>query len=191
MSGMAGNVTAFNTVWTYDIYKAYINRDAPDRHYLNVGRIATVAGVALSVLAAYLVLGFASIIDYVQLLHGIFLAPLFGTFLLGMFWRRSTGWGGFFGLVSGTVTGVVLYLISLDSSVGASMYRAIWAWVVCVVVTIAVSLVTQPKPDSELRGIVWGLTEQKEVREEAWYKKPWILAVIVLAMTLVLNIYFW
>jgi SSS family solute:Na+ symporter len=184
-------VTAFNTVWTYDIYKAYINRDAPDRHYLNVGRIATVAGVALSVLAAYLVLGFASIIDYVQLLHGIFLAPLFGTFLLGMFWRRSTGWGGFFGLVTGTVTGVILYLISLDSSVGASMYRAIWAWIACVVVTIAVSLITQPKPDSELRGIVWGLTEQKEVREEAWYKKPWILAVIVLAMTLALNIYFW
>jgi solute:Na+ symporter, SSS family len=108
-----------------------------------------------------------------------------------MFWRRSTGWGGFFGLVSGTVTGVVLYLISLDSSVGASMYRAIWAWLVCVGVTIAVSLVTQPKPDSELRGIVWGLTEQKEVREEAWYKKPWILAVIVLTMTLALNIYFW
>ncbi len=190
MSGMAGNVTAFNTVWTYDIYKAYINRDAPDRHYLNVGRIATVAGVLLSVLTAYSVLGFESIIDYVQLLHGIFLAPLFGTFLLGMFWRRSTGWGGFFGLFTGTATGVILYLVSLDSSVGASMYRALWAWIACVTVTVLVSLVTRPKPDSELRGIVWGLTESKEVVEQAWYKKPWVLAVIVLAMTVALNIYF-
>jgi solute:Na+ symporter, SSS family len=191
MSGMAGNVTAFNTVWTYDIYKPYINRDATDRHYLNVGRIATVAGVALSVLTAYLVLGFASIIDYVQVLHGIFLAPLFGTFLLGMFWRRSTGWGGFFGLVSGTATGLIMYLISLDSGLGASMARAFWAWIVCLTVTIAVSLLTQPKPDSELRGLVWGLTEQKEAKEEAWYKKPWVLAVTVLAITVALNIYFW
>ncbi len=190
MSGMAGNVTAFNTVWTYDIYKAYINRDAPDRHYLNVGRIATVAGVILSIVTAYLALGFASIIDYVQLLHGIFLAPLFGTFLLGMFWRRTSGWGGFAGLVTGTSTGVILYLISLDSSVGASMYRAWWAWCACMVVTILVSLVTQPKPESELRGIVWGLTPKKEGVEEAWYKKPWVLAVTVLLLTLVLNIYF-
>src|SRR3712207_578041 len=190
MSGMAGNVTAFNTVWTYDIYRAYINRNAPDRHYLNVGRIATVAGVALSIVTAYLVLGFASIIDYVQLLHGIFLAPLFGTFLLGMFWRRTTGWGGFAGLFTGTALGVVLYLISLDSSVGASMWRAWWAWCACVALTILVSLVTQPKPESELRGLVWGLTWRKEGVEHAWYKKPWVLAVTVLLLTLALNIYF-
>jgi Na+/proline symporter len=105
MSGMAGNVTAFNTVWTYDIYRPYINRNATDRHDLNVGRIATVAGVLLSIGTAYLSLGFASIIDYVQVLHGLFLAPLFGTFVLGMFWRRTTGWGGFTGLVAGTATG--------------------------------------------------------------------------------------
>jgi solute:Na+ symporter, SSS family len=191
MSGMAGNVTAFNTVWTYDIYKPYINRDASDRHYLNVGRIATVAGVLLSIVTAYLALGFASIIDYVQVLHGLFLAPLFGTFLLGMFWRRTTGWGGFAGLFAGTATGLIMYLISLDSSVGASMARAFWAWVACVGVTIAVSLVTQPKPDSELRGIVWGLTEQKEAVEEAWYKKPIVLAVTALTITVALNIYFW
>jgi solute:Na+ symporter, SSS family len=190
MSGMAGNVTAFNTVWTYDIYKSYINRDASDRHYLNVGRIATVAGVALSIVTAYIVLGFASIIDYVQLLHGIFLAPLFGTFLLGMIWRRTTGWGGFAGLLTGTVLGLLLYLISLDSSVGASMRRAWWAWCACVAVTILVSLVTQPKPDSELRGLVWGLTGRKEGVEPTWYKKPWVLAVTVLLLTLALNIYF-
>jgi SSS family solute:Na+ symporter len=191
MSGMAGNVTAFNTVWTYDIYKAYINRDATDRHYLNVGRVATVAGVLLSVVTAYLALGFQTIINYVQVLHGIFLAPLFGTFLLGMFWRRTTGWGGFSGLVAGTGYGIITYLITLDSGLGASMARAFFAWIVCLAVTIAVSLVTQPKPDTELRGLVWGLTEQKEAVEEAWYKKPWVLAVTVLAITVALNIYFW
>ena len=191
MSGMAGNVTAFNTVWTYDIYKAYINRDATDRHYLNVGRIATVAGVLLSIVTAYLALGFQTIINYVQVLHGIFLAPLFGTFLLGMFWRRTTGWGGFSGLVAGTGYGIITYLITLDSGLGASMARAFFAWIVCLAVTIAVSLVTQPKPDDELRGLVWGLTEQKEAVEEAWYKKPWVLAVTVLAITVALNIYFW
>jgi SSS family solute:Na+ symporter len=121
----------------------------------------------------------------------LFLAPLFGTFLLGMFWRRTTGWGGFTGLVAGTGTGLTMYLISLDAGLGASMARALWAWVVTLVVTIAVSLVTQPKPDSELRGLVWGLTEQKEAKEEPWYKKPWVLAVTVLAITVALNIYFW
>ena len=155
-----------------------------------MGRIATVAGVALSIVTAYLVLGFASIIDYVQLLHGIFLALLLGTFLLGMFWRRTTGWGGFAGLLTGTVLGLVLYLISLDSSVGASMRRAWWAWCACVAVTILVSLVTQPKPDWELRGLVWGLTGRKEGVEPVWYKKPWVLAVTVLLLTLALNIYF-
>jgi solute:Na+ symporter, SSS family len=191
MSGMAGNVTAFNTVWTYDIYRPYINRNASDRHYLNVGRIATVVGVLLSIATAYLALGFTTIMDYVQVLHGLFLAPLFGTFLLGMFWRRTTGWGGFTGLVAGTATGLTMYLISLDAGLGASMARAFWAWIVTLVVTIAVSLVTQPKPDSELRGLVWGLTEQKEGVEEVWYKKPWVLAVTVLAITVALNIYFW
>ena len=191
MSGMAGNVTAFNTVWTYDVYKPYINRDATDRHYLNMGRIATVAGVLLSIATAYLALGFPTIINYVQVLHGMFLAPLFGTFLLGMFWTRTTGWGGFAGLVAGTSYGLITYLITLDSGLGASMARAFFAWIVCLTVTIAVSLVTQPKPDDELRGLVWGLTEQKEAVEETWYKKPWVLAVIVLTITVALNIYFW
>jgi SSS family solute:Na+ symporter len=191
MSGMAGNITAFNTVWTYDIYKPYINRDADDHHYLNVGRIATVVGVLLSIATAYLALSFTTIMNYVQVLHGMFLAPLFGTFLLGMFWRRTTGWGGFTGLVAGTGYGLTAYLISLDDGLGASMARALIAWIVTLVVTIAVSLVTQPKPDNELRGLVWGLTEQKEAVEETWYKKPWVLAVTVLAITIALNIYFW
>lgn len=190
MSGMAGNVTAFNTVWTYDIYRSYIRRDASDRHYLNMGRAATAAGVLLSVGTAYMVLGFESIIDYVQLLHGIFLAPLFGTFLLGMVWKRATGWGGFFGLVSGTATGIVMYLISLDSSVGASMWRAWWAWCVTVGVTLIVSAITRPKPQSELHGLVWGLTSKKAATKQVWYKKPAVLAAAVLLITLAFNIYF-
>jgi solute:Na+ symporter, SSS family len=191
MSGMAGNVTAFNTVWTYDLYKPYINPNASDRHYLNMGRIATVAGVLLSIVTAYIALNFTTIMNYVQVLHGMFLAPLFGTFLLGMFWKRTTGWGGFTGLVAGTGYGLVMYLVTLDDGLGASMARAFWAWIICLAVTTAVSLVTQPKPDSEMRGLVWGLTEQKEAREEIWYKKPWVLAVTVLAITVALNIYFW
>lgn len=196
MSGMAGNVTAFNTVWTYDIYRSYIRRDASDRHYLNMGRVATVVGVLLSVGTAYIVLGFASIMDYVQLLHGLFLAPLFGTFLLGMFWKRTTPWGGFAGLVSGTVAGLVLYGLELAGTIqyGAPMagnfWRAWWAWLVCFVVTIAVSLVTRPKEERELQGLVYGLTEKKEGVEHAFYKKPGVLAAAVLLITLALNIIF-
>src|SRR5918911_1269212 len=117
MSGMAGNVTAFNTVWTYDIYQSYIRSDAPDAHYVRVGRIATVVGVLLSIGTAYAVLAFESILDYLQLLHGIFLAPLFATFLLGMFWRRTTPWGGFAGLVAGTVAGLVLWGFELMGTI--------------------------------------------------------------------------
>jgi solute:Na+ symporter, SSS family len=198
MSGMAGSATAFNTVWTYDIYRSYIRRDAPDRHYLNVGRIATVVGVLLSIATAYIVLAFASIMDYVQLLHGIFLAPLFGTFVLGMFWKGTTPWGGFAGLVSGTLAGLVLYRLELAGTIvyGAPMagnfWRAWWAWVICVAVTAAVSLLTSRsrKTDGELHGLVWGLTEKKEGVEPAWYKRPVVLAVAVLAIAVALNIIF-
>lgn len=146
--------------------------------------------------AAYIVLGFASIMHYVQLLHGLFLAPLFGTFLLGMFWRRTTPWGGFAGLVSGTVAGLVFYglelagVIQYGSPMAGNFWRAWWAWVVCFVATVAVSLVTRPKPEEELRGLVYGLTEKKEGVEHAWYKKPSVLAAAVLLITLALNIIF-
>jgi SSS family solute:Na+ symporter len=198
MSGMAGNVTAFNTVWTYDIYRAYMRPDEPDGHYVTVGRIATVVGVLLSIGTAYAVLAFESILDYLQLLHGIFLAPLFATFLLGMFWRRTTPWAGFAGLVSGTVAGVVIWgfelmgTIAYGSPMAGNFWRAIWAWVICFGVTIIVSLLTSrsQKSDEELEGLVWGLSEKKEAVEPAWYKRPWILAAAALAITLVLNIIF-
>jgi SSS family solute:Na+ symporter len=199
MSGMAGNVTAFNTVWTYDIYQSYIRSDAPDGHYVTVGRIATVVGVLLSIGTAYAVLAFESILDYLQLLHGIFLAPLFATFLLGMFWRRTTPWGGFAGLVSGTVAGVVIWgfelmgTIAYGSPMAGNFWRSIWAWIICFGVTIIVSLLTSrsQKSDEELEGLVWGLTEKKEAVEPAWYKKPWVLAAAALTITVVLNIIFW
>ncbi len=199
MSGMAGNVTAFNTVWTYDIYQAYIRADAPDAHYVTVGRIATVVGVILSIGTAYAVLAFESILDYLQLLHGIFLAPLFATFLLGMFWRRTTPWGGFAGLVAGTVAGLVIWgfelmgTIAYGSPMAGNFWRAIWAWIICFGVTIIVSLLTSrsQKSDEELEGLVWGLTEKKEAVEPAWYKKPWVLAAAALAITVALNIIFW
>jgi solute:Na+ symporter, SSS family len=198
MSGMAGNVTAFNTVWTYDIYRSYIRPNESDRHYLNMGRIATVAGVLISIGTAYIVMAFESIMDYVQLLHGLFLAPLFGTFLLGMFWRRTTPWAGFAGLVSGTLGGLGLWVLELagilqyGSPMAGNFWRAWWAWVICVVVTVAVSLLTSrsQKTDEELEGLVWGLTEKKEGEEPVWYKKPWVLAVAALAITLALNIIF-
>lgn len=198
MSGMAGNVTAFNTVWTYDIYRAYLRPDEPDHHYVTVGRVATVVGVLLSIGTAYAVLAFESILDYLQLLHGIFLAPLFATFLLGMFWRRTTPWGGFAGLVAGTAGGLVLWgfelmgAISYGSPMAGNFWRAIWAWVICFGITIIVSLLTSrsQKSDEELEGLVWGLTEKKEAVEPAWYKKPWVLAAVALAITLALNIIF-
>ncbi len=198
MSGMAGNVTAFNTVWTYDIYRSYIRPNEADRHYLNMGRIATVVGVLLSIGTAYIVMAFESILDYLQLLHGIFLAPLFGVFLLGMFWRGATPWGGFAGLVAGTVAGLGLWglelagLIAYGSPMAGNFWRSWWAWVIGVVVLVAVSLLTSRsrKTDEELRNLVWGMTEKKEAEEQAWYKKPWVLAVTALAITVVLNMIF-
>ena len=196
MSGMAGNVTAFNTVCTYDIYRSYVREDESDRHYLNVGRFITIAGILLSIATAYIVLQFASIMDYVQLLHSIFLAPLFGTFLLGMFWRRATPWGGFAGLSCGTLGGLVLYgmellgVISYGSPMAGNFWRAIWGWLICIGVTVVASLLTEPKRDEELRGLVWTLTEKKEAKEEPWYKNPWVLAALALVLAVLLNVIF-
>lgn len=197
MSGMAGNVTAFNTVWTYDIYRSYIKRDAPDNHYLWMGRIVTVAGILLSVGTAYVAAGFTSIMDYVQALFSIFNAPLLATFLLGMFWKRTTPWGGFVGLALGTLVSIalwvmeqILHLFSLGSSEGSSMWRALIAWGVCFVVTIVVSLFTRPKEESELKGLVYSLTPRAKVEKTVWYKRPIVLAGIVLVLLIILNIIF-
>ncbi|MGH9782214.1 MAG: sodium:solute symporter family transporter, partial [Candidatus Acidiferrales bacterium] len=173
MSGMAGNVSAFATVWTYDIYGALIKKNASDKHYVDMGRWCTILGVLISIGTAYFVMQFLSIMDYVQALFSIFIAPLFGTVILGMFWKRATSRGGFWGLLCGTAASAAMFiwdklnpaalrylaLSSHASPMAADMFRALWSWIICVIVTIAVSLFTRPKPAAELRGLVYGETE--------------------------------
>ncbi len=210
MSGMAGNVTAFNTVLTYDIYQSYVRKDAPDAHYLRMGRVATVFGIVLSVAAAYAATRFNNIMDFLQLVFAFVNAPLFATFLLGMFWKRATGHGAFTGLLSGTLAAAAHHGLTLPqgSSVGIkggwlsvvhaypsemaqNFWTAIWAWSACFVVTIAVSLLTRPREEAELRGLVYALTERPREGHLAWYARPATLGVAVLVMALVLNLIFW
>ena len=205
MSGMAGNVTAFTTVWTYDIYRPLINSKGTDHHYVNMGRWTTVIGVLISVGTAYLVMQFASIMDYVQALFSFFIAPLFGTVVLGMLWKRATGLGGFWGLLLGTASSTSMWAwVKVDPSalryvamsphakaLAQDMYQALWSFLVCVIVTVAVSLVTKRKTDSELNGLVYGLTEVPSVGNLPIYQKPLFWAGVVVVIFFVLNIYFW
>jgi SSS family solute:Na+ symporter len=210
MSGMAGNVTAFNTVWTYDIYQSYINKRASDAHYLWMGRMATVFGVALSIAAAYATTRFNNIMDFLQLVFAFVNAPLFATFLLGMFWKRATGHGAFAGLLSGTVAAALHHGLALPvgasvgikggwlavvhsypSEMAQNFWTAIWAWSVCFAVTILVSTVTAARQEGELVGLVYSLTEQPSEEHLPWYQRPVWLGVGVLIMAIVLNIIFW
>ena len=205
MSGMAGNVSAFATVWTYDIYRALIRKQAPDSHYVAMGRWCTVIGVLISIGTAYLVMQFLSIMDYVQALFSFFIAPLFGTVVLGMLWKRATPAGGFWGLLTGTVASVGMWAwVKLDPSalsyvaisphakdMAENMYRALWSWIICVVVTVTVSLVTKPKPDAELVGLVYGATDIPSETGLALYQKPIFWAGVVLVVFVVLNVIFW
>jgi solute:Na+ symporter, SSS family len=209
MSGMAGNVTAFNTVWTYDIYQSYIRKGATDEHYLWMGRTATVFGIALSVAAAYVAASFNNIMDLLQLVFAFVNAPLFATFALGMFWRRTTGHGAFTGLVSGTLAAALHHGLTLPqgavagvkggflgvvttypSELGQTFWTAISAFVTCMVVSVVVSVLTRPRPADELRGLVYSLTPQPEEPDAAWYKRPAALALAVLALTVILNVIF-
>jgi SSS family solute:Na+ symporter len=203
MSGMAGNVTAFNTVWTYDIYQTYIRPNAPDRHYLNVGRATTIVGVLLSIGAAYVATKYDNIMDLLQLVFGFVNAPLFATFLLGMFWKRGTGHAAFSGLVTGTVAasltwcltvaegkgGILGTVYTFPSAMAQSFWIALMAFTSCFLVTLVVSLVTKPRPAKDLEGLVYGLTKIPQDRG-SWYQRPAPLAVIILAILLVLNIWF-
>ncbi len=205
MSGMAGNVSAFTTVWTYDIYRALIRKQAPDSHYVAMGRWSTVVGVLVSVATAYLVMQFLSIMDYVQALFSFFIAPLFGTVVLGMLWKRATPAGGFWGLLAGTVSSVGMWVwVELDPSalryvaispdakeMAENMYRALWSWLICVGVTVAVSLASKPKPESELVGLVYGATDIPKETGLRLYQKPIFWAGVVLAVFVVLQIIFW
>jgi SSS family solute:Na+ symporter len=209
MSGMAGNVTAFNTVWTNDIYQPYIRPDASDGHYLWMGRFATLAGVMLSLLAAYLVAEFNNIMDVLQLVFAFINAPLFATFLLGMFWRRTNGHGAFAGLIAGTLAAALHQGLSLPAHAGVGIkggwltimhrypsemaqnfWTAIFAWVACFCVTILVSLATRA-PQQNLQGLVYSETPREVTVNDPWYRRPATLGLLALAAAVALNIAFW
>jgi solute:Na+ symporter, SSS family len=201
MAGVAANVTAFNTVFTYDLWQSYYRKDRDAEYYVRVGRLATVGGLIVAIGTAFIAKGYSNIMNYVQLLFSYFNAPLFATFIIGMFWRRMTPWAGFAGLVAGTLGAFVtheLYSmghVHFGSAQSANFGGAIVAFVADAVVTIVVSLVTQPKPQHELKGLVWGLPrdepEDDFVRgDDAWYRKPWLLATGAVILLVVLNIIF-
>jgi SSS family solute:Na+ symporter len=213
MSGMAGNVTAFNTVWTYDIYQGYIRPGQSDRHYLHMGHMATVGGILLSVAAAYAATRFNNIMDMLQLVFAFVNAPLFATFLLGMFWKRATGHGAFFGLIVGTASAALHHGLTLPahavvglkggflgavlhtypSEMAQNFWTAIYAWTACFVATIVISAVTRrTKSDDDLRGLVYSLTPRLTDHEGMpWYRQPATLGALVLGFALVLNVVFW
>ncbi len=209
MSGMAGNVSAFATVWTYDIYKplhlALKKSEETDAHYLKIGRWCTIIGVLISIGTAYLVQQFASIMDYVQALFSFFVAPMFGTVIFGMLWKRTTAAGGFWGLLAGIVSSVGMWLwVKIDPAalkiialsahakdMAENMYRALWCWIITASVTVIVSLLTKPKPESQLVGLVRGCTPLPSEGELPLLKRPIFWAAVVLVVFITLNIIFW
>jgi SSS family solute:Na+ symporter len=205
MSGMAGNVSAFSTVWTYDIYGAFINKKASDQHYVLMGRWSTVIGMIVSIGTAYLVAHAASIMDYVQALFSFFIAPLFGTVVLGMLWKRATNAGGFWGLLIGTASSISMFFyttyggsaalsrIALSSDarpMAETLYRALWSWCICVVVTVVVSYMTTAKPEAELAGLVYGATPIPDDGATTLWQKPIFWAIVVIIVFFILNIIF-
>jgi SSS family solute:Na+ symporter len=202
MAGVAANVTAFNTVVTYDLWQDYVRKGRDQAYYLMVGRVATVLGLLVSVATAFIAKGYSNIMNYVQLLFSYFNAPLFATFIIAMFWRRSTPWAGFWGLIAGFLGAFwthELYswgTINLGSQLAASFWGAIVAFVADAVVTVGVSLVTQPKPEEELRGLVWGLhrrgiaEDDSLAGDQVWYRSPWLLGAGAIVLVVILNIIF-
>jgi SSS family solute:Na+ symporter len=204
MSGMAGNVTAFNAVFTYDIYQAYFVKNKSDRHYLVFGKFVTIAGILISIVTAYIAKGFNNINDFLQLVFGFVNGPLFATFLLGMFWKRTTGHGAFWGLVCGTLAaaathgltvaegkgGWIAPLFEIKSGMGQAFIVAGVSWIVNFLTTIIVSLLTKPKRDEELKGLVYSLTEKPKYTTNKWYMRIVPLAILLLLITILLNIIF-
>ena len=212
MSGMAGNVTAFNTVWTYDIYQSYINPDKSDKHYLRVAQLTTIFGVVVSIGTAYMARFFNNIMDFLQLVFAFINAPLFATFVLGMFWKRATGHGAFYGLVAGTLAAAVHHGLTrpegsdmlikggwlgtvahhYPSEMAQNFWTAIYAFTACLLVTIIISVSTkQLKSRDQLTGLVWALTPRIKEEGVPWYRSPEILAVIIGIIAIALTIYWW
>ena len=205
MSGMAGNVTAFTTVWTYDIYKPFIRKEAADSHYVLMGRWCSLLGVFVSIGTAYLVMNFSSIIVYAQVIFVFFIVPMFGTVIFGMLWKRTTPAAGFWGLLAGILTSFALWAwVKVDPSalrhvafsehakdMAENVYRAMWSLIVNVVVTVAVSLFTKPKPEHELKGLVYGLTELAPEGHFPLFRRPITWAAAVAVGFVLLNVLFW
>jgi SSS family solute:Na+ symporter len=206
MAGMAANISSFNTVFTYDIWQPYIRKNRPDGYYLRIGRTVTVVGCVVAIATAFIASGYGNVMNYLQTLFSFFNAPLFATFILALFWKRMTKAAGWSGLVAGTASAVtvfglatanVLTIFGSTDTQGPSFVGALVAFVVDIVVSVIVSLSTQPKPESELRGLVYSLTPREDLRgvenpgDRAWYRRPAVLAVGVLVITAALNVVFW
>ncbi|GAC1435130.1 MAG: sodium:solute symporter family protein [Solirubrobacteraceae bacterium] len=202
MAGVAANVTAFNTVFTYDIWQSYVRPDRDSGYYLRVGRWATFGGLITAIGTALIAEGYSNIMNYIQLLFSYFNAPLFATFVIAMFWRRSTPWAGLAGLVAGTLGAFITHeLYSMNhlhfgSMQSANFGGAIVAFVADAVVTVVVSLLTAPKPEGELRGLVWGMPREEAAEQDfgrgdgSWFRSPWVLGIGALLLVLILNIVF-
>jgi SSS family solute:Na+ symporter len=205
MSGMAGNVSAFSTVWTYDLYKPLINKKGTDNHYVMVGRLSIVFGVLVSIGAGYLVQRSHGIMDYVQALFSIFIAPLLATILLGMFWKRATRIAGFLGLLSGIIFSASLFewvhlypaklayvALSPDAKpMAENVFRALWACLFTAIVIFVVSMFTKPRPVAELEGLVYGVTPLPKEEPVPFYKNVWLWATLAVCIFAALNILFW
>ena len=200
MAGMAANVSGFNTVFTYDIWQEFIKPRLPDSYYLSVGRVVTIVGVLLGIGTAFIAAGYSNIMNYMQSLFSFFNAPLFATFIIGLYWKRMTAWAGFWGLLCGTIAPIISYVLYLSgvfdfgSDLNASFYNAGIAFLVDAVVTVVVTLVTTPKPREELRGLVWGMSGGGSgdalVGDDVWYRSPALLGSIALLLAIVFYIPF-
>jgi SSS family solute:Na+ symporter len=204
MSGMAGNVTAFNSVFTYDIYQAYFFKNKSDKHYLQVGKWVTLFGILFSIATAYIAASFNNINDFLQLVFSFVNGPLFATFMLGMFWKRTSSDGAFWGLLGGTVAAAITHgltiaegkggwispIYPISSGMGQAFIVASFSWLANFIITIVVSLLTKPKPDEELKGLVYSLTEKVYATEKKWYLRVAPLSIILLILTIILNFIF-
>jgi solute:Na+ symporter, SSS family len=199
MAGVAANVSAFNTVMTYDLWEPYVRPGRPDEYYIRFGRLATVGGILIGIGTATIASGYDNIMNYIQLLFSIFNAPLFATFIIGMFWKRMTPWAGLAGLVAGTFGAGATYaaykwdIIAFGSDLEQSFYGAMVAFVADAVVTVVVTLFTRPKPVAELQGLVYGMANEEENVDESegvWYRSPKVLAITILGITSFLSLGF-
>jgi SSS family solute:Na+ symporter len=211
MSGMAGNVTAFNTVFTYDLYQAYFAPGKTDNHYFWMGKVITVVGIVLSIAAAYFASMYNNAMDIIQLVFGFVNAPLFGTFLLGMFWKRTTATGAFLGLFGGIGSSALFHALTIaqgnapgvkggylkvvstfPSEMAQNFWLAAFAFTVCFTLTLVISLLTaRTKTDEDLKGLVYSLTPKIKDTESAWYLRPAVVGTVLMVACVILNIIFW